>query len=428
MIFIKSVGIGLGKGTPLQCLEKSLRNHKAVKRWLECKCLVIDEISMVSADLFGILDFIARSIRKSQLPFGGIQLVLCGDFFQLPPIKPKNSIKPARLCFESYLWKEAIQFCVELEKVHRQNDDNYVDFLCQLRKGDLTREAGSEFLRSLCRPIEESENAVTLYPLRVDAKLHNISRLDRLQGDVVTHTAKDDGALEKINKECTAQRVLKLKVGARVMLLYNRSNTLVNGLMGYVISYAYGSPVVQFDNGEVQHLTPFTFRVCDERGVTIATRTQIPLDLAYAVTIHKSQGMTIKKTRLSLARLFEPGQGYTALSRCPSPNDIEVINFDNSLFSKQPRNSVLKFYRENISPVNAVKELPAYRDLTPCRVTLEDVIKGNGVPDSNSPSDDESTDIPVDFENLNYLSNQIIEKILKDILESDLITAAQKQN
>lgn len=245
-------GIGLGNGTVLQLVKTVRRNRKAVHRWKYTKVLIIDEVSMIDGRLLDKLDHVAREIRKTfHLPFGGIQLVLTGDFFQLPPVskiqysEDGTEVKDdAHFAFESEAWKSCISSSIVLEEVFRQKgDQKFIGMLNDMRSGLVSPESELEFMR-LSRPLTCPAGIVPaeLYATRNEVDHANNLQLSRLQGDAYLYEAIDTGDLPPkikaaILSNFLAPPRLHLKVGAQVMCIKNFDEGLINGSIGKVIDF-----------------------------------------------------------------------------------------------------------------------------------------------------------------------------------------------
>uniref|UniRef100_A0A6B2L2G7 ATP-dependent DNA helicase n=1 Tax=Arcella intermedia TaxID=1963864 RepID=A0A6B2L2G7_9EUKA len=332
-------GIGLGGESKEKMLQKVLSNSNAVKRWRSAVTLIIDEVSMIEPDFFDLLEHIGQKVRNSKrtkalsdLPFGGIQVILCGDFFQLPPVK---SVK---YLFQAKCWKKVINFSTELRTVFRQKDAEFVKLLNEVRRGILSKE-GLEMLKS-CQGrkfnTEDGIEPTVLYPTKHNVDQENSQQLEKLEGVTMLFKARDtspyqNNFTDQLKKNCSAKDDLKLKIGAQVILLKNISQEkeLVNGARGTIINFVNDEktgldvPLVKFINGTYL-IRPEKWAITVGK-VEVAAREQIPLDLAWAMSIHKSQGMTIDRLKVSIDKVFASGQAYVALSRATS---LEVSHND----------------------------------------------------------------------------------------------------
>jgi ATP-dependent DNA helicase PIF1 len=319
-------GVGNPEGSVEEMVRAVSRNHETVTRWRRTKVLIIDEVSMLDGDTFDRLEAVARRVRGGSEPFGGVQLVMTGDFLQLPPVSKSTTRKP--YAFEARSWKAVVQREMELTRVFRQGDHEFAEVLNQLRWG-IVSERASEMLRSRWGArvsFSHGVQATHLLSHRADVDRLNARELDALPLPECVHEADDSssgelppvGALESM---FLAPKSLRLRVGAQVMLIKNIDvhAGLVNGARG-VITELVGSlqyPRVQFLSGKDLVLGRETFVTKQGNGGTV-TRKQFPLRLAFAISVHKSQGMTLDAVELSLSRVFENGQSYVALSRVRS--------------------------------------------------------------------------------------------------------------
>ncbi|KAM5546120.1 hypothetical protein V8D89_000246 [Ganoderma adspersum] len=415
----------------------------AFKRWRETKVLIIDEVSMVDGELFDTLAKLADQLRnkRTDKPFGGIQLVVTGDFFQLPPVT-KSGAEPF-FAFESESWKKCIGHTVTLTEVYRQRDTQFVDLLNELRKGNIAPAAQQTFT-SLSRPLPPLPSGILpteLYPLRAQVERANTTRLAALPGSVHAYVARDTGTHQKVFEQMVVPTRLAFKVDAQVMLVKNVDDKLVNGSVGRVLGFhtiaacaaSVGTPASSQDkdvkpfsgfgagssgskpksasaassqesstsskaNGAVRNVqvgtdgrTPVSlcgrtladkenagaeqpdvkpvsakgklkddelyplvefrtqqgteivlvvrdeFRVEDNEGKPLARRVQVPLVLAWAMSIHKSQGQTIQYVKIDLRSVFEKGQSYVALSRAASLDGLQVLGFDPKKVKAHPK-------------------------------------------------------------------------------------------
>jgi len=359
-------GIGLGKGTKEDVLTQVLSSRKAVKNWNNAKILIVDEASMMSKALFEKLEYVARKVRKKEQPFGGVVLCLCGDFFQLPPVSRGASGDDALFCFESPAWAACLANggCFELTEVFRQKDARLLAMLSEVRHNQVT-EAGLRILGELRRElkVQQGIEPTRLFPTNSKADQVNLARLAALPGGEglqAVFEAKDqvpDGAYlvpGAIDQMSMFARRLELKVGAQVMLLKNTTQTLVNGSRGVVEGFQRVSvdgedlPVVRFMSGEVR----VVHRADDDKDIAGGRkirRSQVPLRLSWAITIHKSQGMSIDFLEVDLRHVFEAGQAYVALSRARTMEGLRVLSFDPRKFWTSPK--VLEFYKRHVRPI-----------------------------------------------------------------------------
>jgi hypothetical protein len=277
---------------------------------------------MLSRELFEKLEIIARSLKENTLPFGGIQLILSGDFYQLRPVVKNVSSDEEVYCFASPLWDMCIDVSVFFSDNYRQKEIELQMILDDFRKCELSA-FSHRFVKYLSRPLNcDPLDIVRLYSHRDDVCQANDACLELLPGDKRSFLSKDVGTAEDL-KSCSAPKNLVVKVGARVVLLKNLSPTLVNGLRGTIKSYIDNFPCVLFYNGQVEVMREELFSVENE-GVVVATRKQVPIDIAYAMTMHKSQGMSFEFLEVHLSKVFEAGQAYVAVSRSETIEGLRI--------------------------------------------------------------------------------------------------------
>ncbi|XP_055359820.1 ATP-dependent DNA helicase PIF1 isoform X2 [Betta splendens] len=340
-------GIGSGSAPLEQCIELAQRPG-VLPHWTSCRHLIIDEVSMVEAQFFDKLESVARSVRRSTEPFGGIQLIVCGDFLQLPPVAKGK--EKARFCFQARSWRKVIQVNMELTEVRRQTEQSFISLLQAVRLGRVTEDVTAKLMGSAYHNIERDGILATrLCTHKDDVELTNDNKLQQLPGAVRVFEALDsDPALVKtIDSHSPVSRLLQLKVGAQVMLTKNLdvSRGLVNGARGVVVAFEtekHGLPRVRFLCGVTEVLKPERWVFKSGGGIHLS-RQQLPLKLAWAISIHKSQGMTLDCVEISLARVFESGQAYVALSRARSLEGLRVMDFDPRVVRADP--DVLLYYK-----------------------------------------------------------------------------------
>ncbi|XP_074764260.1 ATP-dependent DNA helicase PIF1 [Athene noctua] len=341
-------GIGSGKAPLEQCIQ--LAERPGVRQhWLACQHLIIDEISMVDGKFFDRLEAVARAVRKRDEPFGGIQLIICGDFLQLPPVCKAN--EETKFCFQAKSWRKCIHVNMELTEVRRQTDKTFISLLSAVRLGRCTEEVTRQLMQTAANRSERDGILATrLCTHKDDVEITNERCLQQLSGEVHTFEALDsDPMLVKlIDAQCPVGGRVELKLGAQVMLAKNLdvSRGLVNGARGVVVGFESeqkGLPKVRFLCGVTQVIKMEKWVFKGPSGVHLS-RQQLPLKLAWAISIHKSQGMSLDCVEISLSRVFESGQAYVALSRARSLAGLRVLDFDPKAVRADP--SVLQFYRQ----------------------------------------------------------------------------------
>ncbi|PHH73603.1 hypothetical protein CDD80_3713 [Ophiocordyceps camponoti-rufipedis] len=396
-------GIGLGKEDAQTLVKKIRRNPKAKKRWERTKVLIIDEVSMVDGALFDKLSTIGRILRNNGRPWGGIQLVITGDFFQLPPVPDNSNQEPTKFAFDASTWSTSIDHTIGLTQVFRQRDPKFAGMLNELRLGKISSDTEEAF-KSLSRPLifDDGVDSAQLYPTRQQVESSNEKRLRELPGQVHRFQATDSGdptIKDKLLVNMMAPKSLDLKINAQVMLIKNLDDTLVNGSLGKVIAFSdentfemssdapreeameddlakakrklasfshdpegasRGSkplfPVVRFistgGKPRVILCQPEEWKVELPNGEVQAKRAQLPLILAWALSIHKAQGQTLERVTVDLGRVFEKGQAYVALSRATTQEGLRVLGFNKSKVMAHQR--VIEFYGKLYSAEKAL--------------------------------------------------------------------------
>ncbi|PIK44881.1 PIF1 5'-to-3' DNA helicase [Apostichopus japonicus] len=340
-------GIGTGSQPLKQCIELASRQARK-KTWRKCKHLIVDEISMVDGEFFTKLETVARIVRNNQEPFGGIQVILCGDFLQLPPVVKTGEKR--NFCFESPAWQRCIEVNYELRTVRRQNDPVFINILQQIRVGSCSKEVSTRLMSTFKQVVEKNGvEATRLCTHKEDVEQLNRIHLEKLTTESRLFESQDsDPQLRRhLDSQCPVGQKIELKIGAQVMLTKNIdvNRGLVNGARGVVKGFEAGPrgyPVVKLLCGREETIRPERWTVKAMAGVLL-TRRQLPLKLAWSMSIHKSQGMSLDCVEISLSKVFECGQAYVALSRARSLEGLRVLDFESSCVRAHPR--VLKFYR-----------------------------------------------------------------------------------
>ncbi|XP_046990890.1 ATP-dependent DNA helicase PIF1 isoform X2 [Schistocerca americana] len=290
-------GIGSGQASKERCIELATR-PQVQQMWRKCRHLIIDEISMVEGEFFEKLEYVARIVRNNERPFGGIQLILCGDFLQLPPVCRDAKPGQAKFCFQSAVWDQVIHTSFELNKVHRQADPEFIKILQNVRIGRITPEISDKLISTSKHKIEvEGILATRLCSHMQDADLINRTKMAELPG----------------------------------------------------------MPAIRFCSRKEYVVRPDRW-VVKAAGGTILTRKQLPLRLAWAFSIHKSQGLSLDCVEMSLSRVFEAGQAYVALSRAKNFDTLRVLDFDPKQVWANPE--VLAFYRKFRRTLHAMEIVP----------------------------------------------------------------------
>lgn len=332
-------GMGVKKNLTPQELDSLEGKQYLWKRFDTTKVLIIDEISMLSSDQFDTVDQICRAFKRNTKPFGGMQIIAVGDFFQLPPISKGEEVQ--KFAFESQSWKDAKLLVCYLKEQWRQEDGSLLSILKAIRKGDI-EEGFPELEERLNVEFEDIIRPTRLYTHNADVDDINLQELDKLETDLASYSmmgkGKDD-LVEKLKESCLSPEVLYLKPGAIVMCTKNNFEAgYVNGTLGEVIeiSKETGYPTIITNHGKTITIEPTTWAI-DDGNKVLAQIEQVPLRLAWAITVHKSQGMSLDAVELDLSRAFEYGQGYVALSRARSLSGLKLLGFNGNALVVHPK-------------------------------------------------------------------------------------------
>ncbi|MDO8575941.1 MAG: PIF1 family ATP-dependent DNA helicase [bacterium] len=326
-------GIGIKQDLSAYDLDKIAQNERVVRRVRDAKILIIDEVSMLSSKTLAMAEAVCREIRQRQAPFGGLQVVLVGDFFQLPPVvrreenqetEPQISFEtgeveePSHFAFSSRVWKELNPLVCYLSEQHRQEDAAFLDLLSGIRRGAFSP-AHRTLLESR-RTLSGRDGTTQLYSHNADVDRINDVEIGKISGDMCTFAMTSQGKdtlVTSLKRGCLSPEILALKVGARVMFTKNDiEHKYVNGTLGTVTGFVKesGYPIIKTNPGRSIIAEPEEWHI-EDGGRVLAKITQIPLRLAWAITVHKSQGMSLDAAHMDLSQAFEYGQGYVALSR-----------------------------------------------------------------------------------------------------------------
>ncbi len=318
---------GLGIGDHID-IERILTRSTLKKRMAQTKVLIIDEVSMLDGNVLDAVDAITRAFKDKQKPFGGLQVVLSGDLFQLPPVT--KSGEPF-FVFDSEAWKSMKLKVCYLEEQHRQDDSNLLNILNAIRSNSVD-EAHFEELAERIKPAPKGEDIIKLYTHNAHVDDINTTELNKLKTESKVYHMASRGrqnAAESLIKRCLAPEQLTLKIGSEVMFVANNpAKQFYNGTLGKVIKFnTANQPVVQTKYSQIT-VDEHTWKT-EDGDKTIAEITQLPLRLAWAITIHKSQGMSLDAAEIDLSKSFEPGMGYVALSRVRSIDGLYIKGINN---------------------------------------------------------------------------------------------------
>ena len=358
-------GVGLCRNPINVTVDKIRQRPTQFRQIVGCKILAIDEISMLNVETFQYVNEVLKQVRENDKPFGGIQVLFIGDFFQLPPVEQGESFE-RRYCFETELWDELELKNVVLKRNFRQNEEDFIKALSDMRINRLTEE-DIDLLETRCVNEDDGE-ILHIFSTNEEANRYNTVKFNAINEPVINFVAKDgvyrgkslvyegfipreEMILDIFNKNCRADREIFLKKGCRVMLLVNMDfdRGLINGSCGVIQGFNDETINITFDNGVNANIPMHEFEYYYNDKV-VALRLQYPLKLAYGITIHKSQGMTLDKLVVDCKRVFECGQVYVAMSRVKTLGGLYLRHFEPTQVLAD--NKVARFYRN-------IEEAPA---------------------------------------------------------------------
>ena len=346
-------GIGVSAALTFADLDRIAKNKRIVERMRSASVLIIDEVSMLSAPVFEMVDAVCRKVRVSSDPFGGMQVVLVGDFFQLPPVISRDSQKELEglfeinnrdkfFAFESPLWGRLDMISCYLSEQYRQEDPLFLEVLSAIRHGVVLPTHRALLESRFCKNEKPERGITKLFSHNADVERVNNEELKKLFGDesFFRMTSRGSKALiSDLTKGCLSPEALTVKIGAWVMFTKNNFDEgFVNGTMGIVAGFSKenGYPIVEMRSGRKILAEPSDW-IIEENGRVLASITQVPLRLAWAITIHKSQGMSLDMAHIDLSRAFEYGQGYVALSRLRTLAGLSLVGLNNRALEVHPR-------------------------------------------------------------------------------------------
>ena len=369
-------GIGLANGDNMAVANKVNKSKFKKKNWKQVDLLIIDEVSMMSFKLFELLEITARLCRRNVRPFGGIQVIFTGDFYQLPPVGNEKEPETCKFCFESPLWNTIFTKQIQLKTIFRQDDDLYKKILNQIRVGRISKSTLDILRQYVNREVNEDENILPtiLYPTRKKVERINSASLENLKGetkaydysqvkaDEITLSKQQLAMISLFTEDQKAKEMkymvdninfeknLILKEGAQVMCVVNldmdSSKPICNGSQGVILGFdpLDNYPIVRFKNGAEKKIGPHIWQSETIPSVGIK---QLPLILAWAITIHKSQGASLDMAEIDVgAGIFECGQTYVALSRLRKMDGLYLKSFDPS---KIIINTKVRSFYENLA-------------------------------------------------------------------------------
>ncbi|MFA6050037.1 MAG: AAA family ATPase [Candidatus Paceibacterota bacterium] len=332
-------GLGVRSDLSDYDIEMLTTRQYLYNRYQTTKVLIIDEISMLHHFRFDLLDRLARAMKRNGEPFGGMQIILCGDFFQLPPVARPGE-PAAHFAYHAKIWGEMNLKVCYLEEQHRQNDDAFSRILKAIRDNDIDEDIFEDLKSRFNAEVDSIVAPTKLATHNIDVDKINAAELEKISGaeKIYLMTTRGKGAIvEALIKSCLAPAELVLRIGARVMFVKNNfEKGYVNGTLGEITGFSgEGYPEVRVTNGKMIIAEPQAWMV-DEEGKIKAEISQVPLRLAWAITVHKSQGMSLDAAEIDLSKSFAPGMGYVALSRVRTLAGLKLTGFNNRALEIHP--------------------------------------------------------------------------------------------
>ncbi len=396
-------GVGIKNQLTESDIDAMQQKQYLWKRMEKAKVLIIDEVSMLSPNMLDMVERVCRAFKRNDAPFGGLQVVLSGDFFQLPPISRGGG----KIMFanESNAWEKMdIRVCY-LEEQYRQNDDVLSGILNEIRSGGVSEDTMNVLRSRYNKTINGVETPTRLYTHNLDVDALNNKELEKISGDSVAFDMESSGRgnlVDTLKKSVLAPVELKLKKGAVVMFVKNNFEAgYVNGTLGKVVDFdSFDMPIIETTLGKKIHVDNVSWTI-EEDGKVLAQVRQLPLRLAWAITIHKSQGMSMDGAEMDLSKSFVPGQGYVALSRLRNIlglklmglNDVALsVNAGVAVFDKELLEKS-KQHQKQIQGVSNSEKKEFHTDfILKCEGTIDsEKIAENATMIVSSPQNREST-------------------------------------
>lgn len=325
--------IGIKESLKLSDYYSIKNNPWAMARIIRTEVLIIDEISMLKSKFIDNLDSLLKFVFNNQDPFGGLQIVFVGDFFQLPPV---TKIDEEVFAFQSDAWKKANLSICYLTDQYRQSDGEFLELLRSIRKGEINESQKQLLAKTALNP--KSETQLFTHNASVDhINKSELRKIDHPMHSFKMLTKGNPFIIKGLIKNCLSPELLELKVDAIVMFTKNNPDAnYYNGTIGKVTGFNKdGLPIVLTKDGNTVHVTKKKWEFEDENG-NISWIKQIPLKLAWAITVHKSQGMSLDTANIDLSQAFEYGQGYVAISRLRSLQGLHLIGINEKSFMVHP--------------------------------------------------------------------------------------------
>jgi ATP-dependent exoDNAse (exonuclease V) alpha subunit len=325
-------GIGIEEKMNRRQVDNLKNDEDVFARVNDAQVLIIDEISMLNANRLDLVNNICQALRQDLRPFGGLQIVLCGDFFQLPPVSKKNEDR--RFVVESLIWSSMYLNICYLNEQYRQEDNNLLKILSAIRNNSVDKNIMKILNERLNKPIISTIRPTKLHTHNKNVDLENNFELSKLNGKNKKYQMTSQGItrlIKTLKANCLASEELVLKKDAVVMFIKNNfSKGYVNGTLGKVIDFdnESGLPIIEILSGK-KIIAERESWVVEEANQILASIKQIPLRLAWSITVHKSQGMSLDCAEMDLRNTFEYGMGYVALSRVRTLKGIKLLGINN---------------------------------------------------------------------------------------------------
>jgi len=313
-------------------VRKSIAKSEVRERIKKTQVLIIDEVSMLSAKRLDLINQVCQQVRKNKAPFGGIQVILSGDFFQLPPVA--RGEEDSRFVLDSDIWRAMNLKICYLEEQYRQEDKNFYKILNSLRSRQDLEKIKKSLNTRLNKEIKSEIKPTKLYTHNFDVDAHNNRELNKLETEPMLYDMRLIGTknlTDKLRAGCLAPEKLELKIDAVVMFVKNNfKEGYVNGTLGKVVGFETENnyPIIKTFKGELIAAHNELWALEDNGGRVIASISQLPLRLAWAITVHKSQGMSLDCAEIDLSKTFEYGMGYVALSRVRSLAGLKLLGLN----------------------------------------------------------------------------------------------------
>ncbi len=340
-------GLGIMEGGSQATLERGRQNSRLLSRLRTIEGFIVDEVSMIPGVALDVAETLARIARESSLPWGGLRVVVVGDFAQLPPVQKFGAQPGTRdWAFKSKAWLTSDFLWAPLKYNHRTDETNFIRHLHSIRDGIINAEV-KDFLNSHLQEHNEESSGTRLFPRRDQSENYNLKKLSEIDAEEVEIPSIYFGSekhQESLMRSAPVPLSLKLKVGCEVLFLQNdQQKRWVNGTRGRVTEIHPDKILVQKSRGREVQADKAQFTMLDAEGQVLASVIQFPLTLGYSTTIHKSQGATLDELWCDLGSLWEPGQAYVALSRLRSSQGLHILRWNPRSFITDP--DVQSFYR-----------------------------------------------------------------------------------